>query len=131
MDMLDAWGDERRTAAAAPGGQGYVFSSSPSGDYAWRPDRTTSQVATLAAQTGVSASVHVLHRYNMARLAVLGVPADVAAQRLGLRIVIPSCCSWSAEAVLPADREAALLLAIELDADAGGGQADDWADGHG
>lgn len=124
MGVLAAWREERSVIAASTGsaldGQGRVFSASPSGESAWRPAQVTCQVATLAAQTGVSAGVVGLRRYSMARMPALGIAVDVAARRLGL--AIPSSLRfWSAEACLAADREAALLLARELDQACGAG----------
>jgi integrase len=123
MDVLAAWREECRAAAAGSGlgGQGYVFSASSSGQTGWSPSLVTHRVAAVAAQTDVSVGVMGLRRYSMARMPALGIAVDVAARRLGL--AIPSSLRfWSAEACLAADREAALLLARELDQADGAGQ---------
>jgi integrase len=70
MDLLDAWHEERR---AENEDDGYVFSSGVSGSPPWDPVRVTRQVAALAAQADVSASIVALRRYSMVRLAALGV----------------------------------------------------------
>lgn len=116
MSMLAAWLEERRAAAGWPegGSQGYVFSGSPSGEPAWQPHRVSRQVTALAAQTGVSASMIGLRRYSMVRLSALGVAQEVISRRLGLDPAMPPRLR-SAETSLAADREAAKLLARELD----------------
>jgi integrase len=110
MDLLEAW----RSETAGSGGRGYVFANGHDGERAWNPAWVSRRVIRASAQTGVSVSVTGLRHYSMFRMTVLGVPADVMALRLGLDV--PASRTFrSAESILAADREAALMLADELD----------------
>jgi integrase len=109
MDLLEAW----RSETAGSEGRGYVFADGRDGERAWNRAWVSRQVIRASAQAGVSVSVAGLRRYSMVRMAVLGVPADVIAFRLGLAMPA-SRLFWSAESLRAAGREAALALAEEL-----------------
>jgi hypothetical protein len=82
----------------------------------WNPARVTRQVAELATQASVSVNVVAFRRYSMVRLGALGVAPEVIGRRLGMGLGTPGALTfWSAEALLQADCDAALLLAGELD----------------
>lgn len=112
MALLTKW----QSKEAEPDSCGPVFASRSSSDRTWHPTWVSRQVLQLAGQAEVPATTHSLRHYATTRMAKLGVPAWTIAHRLGLAPPAGRELSFvSADKATAADRDAALLLARELD----------------